>query len=293
MMENATSRPNTQLQDLLVVFLRTLWAIPLCLGLGLLVALAVTLLWRMPASFESEALLAVRTPGQFEVQYAEHNVHMSQTTRRDDGPSFLPAPLNAYEVAELAMSAAVLAKTAAAVKDGAGRAYSVEDLRSVLSASSRLELKTPLEVRYSSVVTLRATAPTPEQARLLCGAWAEATAGYVREMYAREREHVFVRLDQIYEDMRAEAAQGFDSPVVEVEQALLRTVAALRLQAQLARDAHVGDLAILSGAGDGAPVKHHRLEIFLLWLLGTSVVAYVLVVFVRLLLDARDTLLAQ
>jgi hypothetical protein len=163
--------------------LRMRWAIPVGLAVALVVAGAVELYRRatLATSFVSETVAVVRPQAAFRVNTGATVINYLNNPDRD--AAFLPEPLSVVDYALLVKTQDVLEAVAAAynAKHGEG-AVTPSALRGYLQPITKLELRTPYEVRYYPTMQLQARAPNSELAYELARIWAEEAAAFAKAL---------------------------------------------------------------------------------------------------------------
>ncbi len=283
----AMATDSRQALDVLGVILRNLWAFPVALVLAALVAAGAYFSQQdRPDLYESNALLLLRTPGNFAIQYPDQQSLTIQNTNRSESPEFLPRPLGVEEVAVLLQSDVVLSAVREAYikKNTDQPPPDLPTIRGCCSLTTRQELKTPYDVRYSSAITLTTASDTPERARDLAEMWVEAGTRLVHEANAQVREAAYACVDQEYARAMQQAS---------MDPLMLRALAALRVQTKLAKDYAAPELQVFSAplAGTLLPQKDARLFPAVAFLVGFFAI-YLGLILLLLVRDARRKILA-
>ncbi len=175
--------------------LRARRAIAGALVLALLAAAAVEMYRRgtRTISYVSESIAIVRPQAAFR-NTGQASV-ISYLANPDNEAYFLPKPLTVVDYALLVMSQSVLESVAAAYNAAHPESkLEAAGLRGFLQPITKLELKTPYEVRYYPTMQLRVQAPNGEVAHELAGIWAEEAGAYceslTRDVKAKTVEYV-------------------------------------------------------------------------------------------------------
>jgi len=244
-----------QLKQLVRLVIRTRWFIPIALAGAIAVAIAASAYLRVSykASYVSEAIALARPLAVFEIPSPQGGVVNRIGEDKSKGKaSFLPRPLDVTDYALLIESDEVLA----AVAEVYNSRFSPEtpmsgaELKGMLTATTRLEIKTPYEAKYHPTIEMCATASTPEAAYQLASAWVEAAEQWTQDISASVRERTLAYVDREYQKARNELNEldaalirGGESGASEsrplrrelqTQAAIVTSLAEARMQAQLA-----------------------------------------------------------
>lgn len=167
--------------------------------------------------------------------------------------SFLPKPLSVEDYVLIFESNSLLQEVAdtfnAQYPDqlGARGPLSRYDVKKMLTASSRLELKTPYDVQYLATLVLRSEAPTASMAKTLLETWVGIGQKWLQDLtYSARIQRSFQAVEEEYQ-RKLQELRDFDQERLEVHQANAQKLQALEQEwARKEADYQIESLRLLS-----------------------------------------------
>ena len=189
----------TQVGLLIGYGLRVRRFVPVALVLAVVVAGLVEAYRRANVStvYVSETVAIVRPQAVFRSTPQTTVVNYLNNPDRD--AEFLPEPLSVVDYEALVKTHDVLEAVATAYNAEYGGQVTVGMLRGYLQAVTKLELRTPYEVRYYPTMQLRVQAPNAELAHGLAVVWAREAGAFCEALTRQVKAKTLADVDGEYE----------------------------------------------------------------------------------------------
>lgn len=150
--------------------------------------------------YTSEAIALVRPPVSFVLSTPETTAftQIGEDQRRGQ-PSYLPAPLDAFDYRVLLESDAVFDRAAALYNErfAPHTPMTAAAFRRACVAVERLEVRTPHAAKYHPTLSLRATAGDPERALRMAQCWVDAAERWAHSYEQSVRSRQVGALQQV------------------------------------------------------------------------------------------------
>lgn len=170
--------------------------------------------------YVSETVAIVRPQAAFRSTPQSTVVNYLNNPDRD--AEFLPKPLSVVDYELLVKTHDVLAAVAAAYNEEHGGNVTVGTLRGYLQAVTKLELRTPYEVRYYPTMQLRVQAPDAALANELASIWAEKAGTFCEELTRQVKAKTLEYVNEEYEATLKKVGDGMGPHLPENLQSLDR-----------------------------------------------------------------------